>query len=235
MLSTSAAETVLKTPELLELVLAHLDQEELLAAPRVCRHWKEIIGTSLPLRRKLYLSPTTKIDEHIAVDNTWLKSKFPDFGLYLLKGNPRWRPKYVKALGASDFDRLGSDFFIEPNASWRNMLLTQPPIKEVIVYSHIEESSRPSSRRSKRSSLNDQDAQRQPSVPSMEELMKASVTIKNNNGVTMGMIIDAGIEARRRGSVAAKRRMWDRKDSGYVSLEESRVDEIEVSVVEVAD
>jgi hypothetical protein len=180
----------------------------------------------------LYLSPISKIDERIPVDNAWLKSRFPDFGMYLLQGSPKWRPKFIKALGAADFERLGAGFFVEPDASWRNMLLTQPPIKEVIVYAKIEDTSRPASRRSKRSSLGSEEHL---SSPSMEEMMKTSVTIRNKNGVTMGMIIDAGIEARRRGSVAARKRMTDRKDSGYMSLDGSHTDDIEVSVVEIAD
>jgi hypothetical protein len=220
----------------LELVLVHLDQEQILYAQRVCRHWGEIIRSSLPLRRKLYLSPTTKIDEQIPVDNAWLKSRFPEFGMYLLQGNPKWRPKFIKALGASDFDRLGESFFAEPDASWRNMLLTQPPIKEVVVFSKIEEthgSGATISNRKSRPGLEGRD--RQPSSPSIEEMMKASVTIRNGKGVTMGMIVDAGVEARRRGSLAARKRMTDRKDSGYVSLEDLQIDNIEVSVVEVSD
>lgn len=232
-ISPSAAESVLKTPELLELVLAHLDQEQLLNAQRVCRHWKDIISSSLPLRRMLYLSPAPKVDERIPVDNAWLKNRFPDFGIYLLQGNPKWRPKYIRALGPADFDRLGTDFFAQPNASWRDMLLTQPPVKEIVVYSHIEDTSKSTPRKAKRNSLARKEEQRQPSTPSMEEMMKASVTVKNKNGVTMGMVVDAGIEARKRGSVSAKRQLSDRKDSGYVSLGESQVDEIEISVVEV--
>jgi len=236
-ITPSAAQAVLKTPELLELVLAHLDQEELLRAQRVCRRWKDMISSSLPLRRMLYLAPTLKIDERIPVDNAWLKSKFPELGIFLLQGNPKWRPKFVKALAPADFERLGTEFFAQ-DASWRDMLLTQPPVKEIVVYSNIEDSSKPFARKSKRSIFTreqQEEGTRQPSIPSMEEIMQASVTVKHKNGVTMGMIVDAGIEARRRGSVAAKRRMSDRKDSGYVSLDESQVDDIEVSVVEIVD
>jgi hypothetical protein len=180
----------------------------------------------------LYLSPAPKIDDRIPVDNPWLKARFPDFGIYLLQGNPKWRPKYIRALGPADFARLGNDFF-EPDASWRNMLLTQPPVKEMVVYSQIEESLKTTPKKTKRISFAREEEQRQPSTPSLEEMMKASVPIKCQTGITMGMIVNAGIEARRRGSIAAKRQASDRKDSGYVSLEASQVDEIEVSVVEV--
>jgi hypothetical protein len=180
----------------------------------------------------LYLSPALKVDEHIPVDNAWLKRRFPDFGIYLLQGNPKWRPKYIRALGPTDFARLGDDFF-KADASWRDMLLTQPPVKEMVVYSHIEESSKATPKKSMRISFTREEEQRQPSTPSLEEMIKASVTIKSQSGITMGMIVDAGVEARRRGSIAAKRQVSDRKDSGYVSLENSQVEEIEVSVVEV--
>jgi hypothetical protein len=182
----------------------------------------------------LYLSPISKLDERIPVDNAWLKRKFPDFGIFLLQGHPKWRPKYVKAIGAEDFDRLGAEFF-GPDASWRDMLLTQPPVKEIVVYSPIGNDAKGKSNTSLCSEDGDQDAQRQPSVPSMEEIVRASVTVRNINGVTMGMIIDASVEARRRGTLVAKRRMSDRKDSGYVSLEGSQVAGIAVSVVEIVD
>lgn len=229
-----ATESVLKTPELLELVLAHFDQEELLRAHRVCRRWKDVIGSSLPLRRMLYLSPISRLDERIPVDNAWLKRKFPDFGIFLLQGHPKWRPKYVKAIGVEDFERLGTAFF-GPHVSWRDMLLTQPPVKELVVYSPIKDAAKPARENGLCLADEEESTQRQPSVPSMEEIVRASVTVRNINGITMGMIIDASVEARRRGSLVAKRRMSDRKDSGYVSLESSRVDDIAISVVEIVD
>lgn len=230
-LSNSAAETVLKTPELVEMILAHLDLNELLSVQRVCRHWKEILNSSTRLKRKLYLSPITKIDERIPVDNAWMKTRFPDLGVYLLQGNPKWRTKFVRALSASDFDRIGTQFFSEPNASWRDMLLTQPPIKDVVVYATVEEPTR-----RKRSSSVDSDASvTEEKQTSVTELVEASIVVKSPTGVTMGMIVDAGIEAQRRGFALARKRLSDRKDSGYVSMgSESGIDDIEVAVVEVA-
>jgi len=234
-ISTSAAETVLKTPELVEMILVHLDLNQLLFAQRVCRHWKEITRDSQKLKRALYLSPITKIDERIPIDNAWLKSRFPDLGVYLLQGNPKWRPKYVQALTTSDFERLGQKFFSE-NASWRNMLLTQPPITDAVVYASIEELPRRSSSLSKRDSTPETDESTFPKRPSVNEWVQASVVVKSATGVTMGMVVEAGIEAQRRGFVIARKRLSERKDSGYVSMgSESGLDEIEVAVVEVEE
>jgi len=215
------------------MILAHLDMNELLFMQRVCRHWKEVISDSKQLKRHLYLSPTTKIDERIPVDNAYLKTRFPDLGVYLLQGNPKWRPKYVKGLSSLDFERLGQPFFSEEKASWRNMLLTQPPIKEIVVYANIEDPSRRSSSTSKRDSVSEIDDLQDQTQPSLHELVKeASVVVKSTTGVTMGMIVEAGIEAQRRGFVIVRKRLSERKDSGYVSLDEV---EVEVAIVDAED
>ena len=112
------------------------------------------------------------------------------------------------------------------------MLLTQPPVKEVVVYAGLEESSRPSSSSTARSSSDGSFSETFLKVPSsVDDLVQARVVVKNNSGVTMGMIFDASIEARRRSQVIARKKLTERKDSGYASQRSDS--EVEVAIVEV--
>jgi len=104
--------------------------------------------------------------------------------------------------------RLGDKFWECETASWRNMVLTQPPVKEMVVYAGLEDGKGGSRR--------------------IEDLVNAQVAIKSVDGVTMGMVFDASIKARR------KSRCGDvkRNDSGYASLD---ILEEEVMVVDVIE
>jgi hypothetical protein len=200
------ANAVLKTPELLEMILVHLDMREIFSFQRVCHHWQDIImHDSLLLRRKLFLAPAFTDSPNYPTDNPFLKQRFPKFSTYLLQGNVKWRPKWVKALDESDLLRLGEEFFECETASWRRMLLTQPPIKEVVVYVSPGVEA-PGEKKVARG---------------IEELINAQVHVKDGKGVTMGMILEASAQAKKR-SVGVKR-----NDSGYASLD-ILIDEREV-------
>ncbi|KAF2428607.1 hypothetical protein EJ08DRAFT_321320 [Tothia fuscella] len=193
----SASNAVLKTPELLEMILIHLDMREIFSLQRVCHHWHEIIAQdSLILRRKLYLAPALRESLDYPTDNLFLKSHFPKLSTYLLQGAVKWRPKWVKALDESDLEALEPGLLECESASWRKMLLTQPPIKEMNVY------------------VAPTIVEGEKGVPrGVSDLMDAQVLIKNDNGITIGMIIEAGEKARRR-SIGVKR-----NDSGYASVD----------------
>jgi hypothetical protein len=196
-ISVSAASAVLRTPELLEMILSHLDMHELLFFQRVCHTWQDIIlHDSLQLRRKLYLAPTLVDSPDYPTDNPFLKARFPKFSTYLLQGNVKWRPKWVKALDDTDLRRLGPEFFECGTATWRGMLLTQPPIKEFVVYVGFDEGEEPETR-------------------GVQELLEAQVVVRDEKGVTMGMIVEASEKARRR---SAERGRGKRNDSGYASI-----------------
>jgi hypothetical protein len=211
LISQSAAARVLQTPELLEMILVHLKMEEILFLQRVCHTWQDIIlHDSLLLRRKLYLAPALVESPDYPTDNPFLKSRFPKFSTYLLTGKVKWRPKWVKALDDTDLHNLGDEFFECPTATWRGMLLTQPPIREVVVYVGAEEGGQSMGR-------------------SVQDLMQAQVVVKDERGVTMGMILEASERARRKSAEMGRGR---RNDSGYASVEivieeEEKIDEEE--------
>ncbi|KAJ1328181.1 F-box domain-containing protein [Microdochium nivale] len=68
--ASPARQKVFATPELLELILLHLDLRTLLTVvQRVSRGWKAFIRSSAPLRRELYL-PSYVVDDTISSDGT---------------------------------------------------------------------------------------------------------------------------------------------------------------------
>ncbi|KAL4954382.1 hypothetical protein BDW69DRAFT_163300, partial [Aspergillus filifer] len=57
-ITRSAANRVLETPELLEMILVQTDMRTLLiSAQRVCRTWKALIDHSPSLQRALFFTP----------------------------------------------------------------------------------------------------------------------------------------------------------------------------------
>lgn len=209
-LSTSAASTVLRTPELLEMILMHLNMQEILPLQRISPAFRDIILSSASLKRKLFLAPAIHESANQETDNPYFKALFPTLGTYLLTGNPKWRPKFIKAITEEDTERIDDVFWACETASWRNMYLTQPPVRDMTVYAGFEEGK---------------------GGRSVQDLVSAQVAIKSADGVTMGMIFDASVKARRKARCGDVRR----NDSGYASLDISEIerDEISVAVVEV--
>jgi len=187
----------------------------------VCRHWALIIRSSTLLSRHLFLAPAFSEPWLYPTDNPFLKARFPKMTTYLLTGHPKWRPKFVEALGSEDMDRLGAEFFECETASWRGMLLTQPPSREVVVYAGHEDGG---------------DGDEEAKGPrTVEDLTNSQVVLKSETGVTMGMIWEASRVAKRR-SLEVRAKRVRRNDSGYASIgsAETQVEEgVEVDVIEV--
>lgn len=121
------------TVELLELILLEIDTQTLLtSANRVSRYWHNVIQQSVQLQTKLFLrsllvpqqDDDNKHNKQGQVSaaictNTLLLSRFQD-----LLGNNK-SPK----------DNNGdSDKISRPEASWRRMLLQQPPVRKLGVW-----------------------------------------------------------------------------------------------------
>lgn len=128
---SSPIEKVVSTAELLELILLHLDLRTLLtAAQRTCRYWNVLIRDSPSLQKHLYLMP----DENISKSwNPLLAEVFPSFfsrdgGSAAEFGRFTFATfdmiKYPDKITA--YNRKG--------ASWRRMLVQQPPIPEFAFF-----------------------------------------------------------------------------------------------------
>lgn len=127
---TSAA---MKTPELLEIILLHLDMRSLLtSAMGVCRQWRDLIRTSPSLRRALYFDIDNKADEQNPSYNPLLVELFrPLFDLAVMP--PRRQGTDDLVIEALPIGRRTRAFY-RRNASWRRMHVRQPPVEYLGVW-----------------------------------------------------------------------------------------------------
>ncbi|KAJ7187327.1 F-box domain-containing protein [Mycena filopes] len=120
----TAQETALSTPELLELILSQLPLRDLLVtAPRVCKLWTAVTLTPT-LQRALFFQPDPN---GTARRNPLLIAAFPPF---FTSDEPS---------GPGDILRMpwatASDAFRRETASWRRMLVVQPPARTLLILS----------------------------------------------------------------------------------------------------
>lgn len=123
-------ERVLNTSELLELILGAVEPQTLLiSATRVCRYWNALIRDSLSLQRALFNSP-----ERPSICSQ-------------PRANPLLSP-HIKRLSLTQPDAVDiyslldgkgnirdeSDRFLRTEATWRPMLVQQPPATKLGVW-----------------------------------------------------------------------------------------------------
>jgi hypothetical protein len=123
----------LSTPEILHLILAELPMRCLLTiAQRVCRGWRDTINDSPTIQQQLFFRPipdTTKRNPKYQL-NPVLQEAFPPWF------EPQRFPlQNFNAAAARVFDGLPVDLhrdaFLRKGASWRHMLVQQPPALEL--------------------------------------------------------------------------------------------------------
>ncbi|KAH8886535.1 hypothetical protein GQ53DRAFT_750550 [Thozetella sp. PMI_491] len=123
-------DAVMATPELLECVLLRLDLRTLLtAAQRVCRAWHSLIMTSPSLQKALFFSPVGPAACDASGDykqvayqpNPLLQTTFPSWFPRQSDGDVSdGKPPWIKTESTLKV-------FLRPEASWRRMLVRQPP------------------------------------------------------------------------------------------------------------
>ncbi|KAK0650369.1 hypothetical protein DIS24_g6863 [Lasiodiplodia hormozganensis] len=139
---------LLRIPELAELIFQHLPPRDLLLAQRVCRTFYATIHSSPTLQQCLFFAPKKRRyprhpprqrkndDEH--EDEAWqtnplLAAAFPPwFQLRYVRSRWDWpqAASFANELPwAGDPARVRA--FMRPDASWRRMLVTQPPLRDV--------------------------------------------------------------------------------------------------------
>ncbi|KAF2652080.1 hypothetical protein K491DRAFT_719266 [Lophiostoma macrostomum CBS 122681] len=123
---TPKRDQVFDMAELLELILIQLRPRDLLLnAQRVSKHWKDMITTSPTLQRILFFRPGSFPDASEWRLNPFLSTPFwPWFVIYEHCDDLPDR-KNIESLGWTT--RKGLRAFLRPNASWRRMLVVQPP------------------------------------------------------------------------------------------------------------
>ncbi|KAI3320615.1 hypothetical protein HD806DRAFT_505697 [Xylariaceae sp. AK1471] len=126
----SSRDTVLQTAELLEGILGQLEIRTLLTSTQlVNRRWRELITQSPTLQQALYFKPIAPTSGP-ARKNPLLANVFP---LWFQEYDKQASDKFPQLCRMTDFQKLPMadksrrETFMHPNATWRRMLVQQPP------------------------------------------------------------------------------------------------------------
>ena len=157
-----ASTQVLQTYELVELTLLHLPLMDILFAQRVCRVWHAVFNRSHKIRRALFLLPSSdsmlKLDlERRICNGCW---RWITVDGQAVTGAPLMNPlvrRFIRRNDDSDKEGVvefshrellkGQDTshrlpgYGQPSlavhdctASWKRMLMTQPPVKSIAIW-----------------------------------------------------------------------------------------------------
>lgn len=127
----SARTQVLDSPELLEIILVQMDMRSLLtSAQRVCHRWANLINKSPSIQKALFFTPIK--DSEWGTDektpNPLLVETFPS--IFPANGRPK-RFEFDFSNMAITKDASTMAQFVRKDASWRRMLVQQPPIRNI--------------------------------------------------------------------------------------------------------
>ena len=132
----SATQRTLGITELLEAILVQLPMKDLLLAQRVNKDWQATIVTSKKLQERLFLRPisTQILDHYGGPSDKW---RVPGTGEVI---NPSWNPLLEELFDCLSWSatkclekRLPHRTWHRPEASWRQMLRSQPPSRGILV------------------------------------------------------------------------------------------------------
>lgn len=129
MSSISSQDEALSIPEILEAILLRLDIRALLTDLQlVCHRWTNVIRASPCIQQALFFMPRQKVERTL---NPLLAEAFPSFF-------PIHGPSSNDALFTfSTLDMITSHkkgAYARKEASWRRMLVQQPPISEFAFF-----------------------------------------------------------------------------------------------------
>lgn len=125
----SASAMALSTPEILESILVQLDLRSLLtSAQRVCRSWTTLVRESPSLQNALFFAPVKGGEPHIL--NPLLAEEFPSF--FPVHTSPSSDGFTFQTLTMVQTPER-KPAFLRKEASWRRMLVRQPPAFSAIL------------------------------------------------------------------------------------------------------
>ncbi|KAJ5116233.1 hypothetical protein N7456_000581 [Penicillium angulare] len=137
------SEKVIFTTEILENVLLHLDQNSLLiSAQRVCRYWHDVVSSSQSLQKHLFLQPDWNRSDRTI--NKLLAETFPPWfpqGPTERRHSNKTQINTIDGYHGTIFETLPialrhkNKSFRYENATWRRMLVQQPPISDLVSFS----------------------------------------------------------------------------------------------------
>ncbi|OJJ95934.1 hypothetical protein ASPACDRAFT_63935 [Aspergillus aculeatus ATCC 16872] len=120
------AHRIFRIPAILEMILLGLDMKTLLLSTRVCRTWNALIRSSPSIQKALFFRPADPVPGQAQAKNPLVEKKvWHDFL------HQRLFSRLVGAAYFSAFPLIESEeidkAYLRPEASWRRMLLQQPP------------------------------------------------------------------------------------------------------------
>ncbi|KAJ6110310.1 hypothetical protein N7486_002545 [Penicillium sp. IBT 16267x] len=130
----TATKKCLDTPEILEMILARMDMRTLLtSAQRVSRSWFNLISTSPSIQKALFFTPIKDSEwgTEEKILNPLLTETFPSIF-------PAKARRYGYWFNICDLpmtkDASSMARFVRKDASWRKMLVQQPPISGIGLF-----------------------------------------------------------------------------------------------------
>ena len=114
---------VLNTVELLELVFSNLTMRDVLASERVSYVWRSVISSSPPAQRRKYIMPEPSLPHGPQINPMYFQGFYQKVVLYAI----RQTNSTATIHGPASFVRDRVETFADEHASWRRMLLFQPP------------------------------------------------------------------------------------------------------------
>jgi hypothetical protein len=126
-----ASTRALLLPEIVTLIMHQMDMRTLLITQRVCRAWKNVIQSSHSLQKALFLLPdhTSKDPTKPRLYNPLLAESFPSFFPPTLDNDSIEQLTLTTLPFIKTRETLKT--YLRPEASWRRMLTTQPPVHTI--------------------------------------------------------------------------------------------------------
>jgi hypothetical protein len=118
------------------MILARIDMRTLLtSAQRVCRNWTDLITKSPSIQKALFFTPITEYEGKMQykILNPLLKETFPS--IFPAEDRPEGYMFDFSGMTMTK-DATSMARFVRKGASWRKMLVQQPPISGIGLY-HI--------------------------------------------------------------------------------------------------
>jgi hypothetical protein len=135
----TAVQRVLSTVELLSNILAHLTFRDLVNVQRVSRSFRNTVATTPAIQEALFLRPTWDVTHSAPnplLHELWFRDDRDTRG-----PSSQWLDATLEEFvsrrvpGEEDTEALR-----RPEASWRKMLIVQPPVMRLVVHELREES-----------------------------------------------------------------------------------------------
>jgi hypothetical protein len=126
----------MNTPEILEMILSQTDMRTLLtSAQRVCRNWANLIRESPSIQKALFFTPIKDSEWGIEEDirNPLLAEVFHSI---FPVNNTSDKDSFQFSDLTMTRDDSAMARFVREDASWRKMLVQQPPLSEIGMF-HI--------------------------------------------------------------------------------------------------